>query len=68
MADTKRLATRAVQIKNEGNALDMASAIRKAIVGSGITHKADVKRLMSEVGRHIRRQQNDEMRRPGRTR
>jgi hypothetical protein len=62
MADVKALALRAAEIKCTGNALTEAQAIGKAIRGKGITHPADVKRLMSEVGTQYARDKREERR------
>jgi hypothetical protein len=40
----------------------MANAIRRAIIGSGISNRADVDRLMKAVGTHIVREDAAERR------
>jgi len=50
MADVKGLARRAAEILRQRNALTEADAIGKAIRGQGITNRADVERLMRQVG------------------
>ncbi|HTR19087.1 MAG TPA: hypothetical protein VMH91_03900, partial [Candidatus Paceibacterota bacterium] len=58
-ADVKELARRAAEIKRTGNALTEAQAIGKAIRGKGITHRADVERLMRQVGIQYARDKRD---------
>lgn len=55
MADIKRLALSAREKLANRTAVNEADAIRKAIIGSGVRHEPDVRRLMSQVGRQIYR-------------
>ncbi|HEV8666396.1 MAG TPA: hypothetical protein VN665_00930 [Candidatus Paceibacterota bacterium] len=60
MADIKALALSAASKLSSRNANSEADAIAKAIRGSGITHPADVKRLMREVGTQFARNKRDQ--------
>jgi len=62
MADIKELARNAVKKLAEGNAVNEADAISKAIRGAGITHRGDHQRLMREVGTQFVRNKRDEER------
>lgn len=53
MADIQALVASAKQKYARGDAVTMGIAIRKAVNGVGISHKPDVKRLMSLVGKEI---------------
>jgi hypothetical protein len=66
MANVKDLALSAARKLADGNALNEADAISKAIRGTGITHPADHKRLMSEVGRAFARNKYADSRRSSR--
>ncbi len=68
MADVKALALSAKEKLGNGLALTEADAIGKAIRGVGITHRADYKRLMREVGTEFARDKRDEQRQAERRR
>lgn len=59
MANIKELALRAKAKLDAGDAICEADAIHKAIRGAGITHPADHKRLMREVGTQFARDKRD---------
>lgn len=65
MADIKALAVSAKAKLDKGDAINVADALSKAIVCSGIRHRADHKRLMSEVGKQYNRDRTDDKRRLG---
>lgn len=50
---TNELADSAVRKKQSGECITWPSAIRKAIIGKGITSKLDVARLTTEVARNL---------------
>ena len=68
MADIKYLALRAKAKLDARDAISEADAISKAIRGAGITHSADHKRLMREVGAQFARDKRDAVRIAGRSR
>ena len=63
MADKLALARSARKKLQQGNAVCMANAIRKAINGAGIFHEPDIKRLMKEVGSVIAQEDGESRRR-----